>query len=61
MENNQMTNLERLRHMSAEELASVCEHGCPPGTDEDCEKLPAEMSCQDCWLAWLKSPARDAV
>ena len=50
-----MTNADRIRAMSDEELAKIIEHelGCP--VTGDCEKMYKD--CKACWLDWLQSPA----
>ena len=56
------TNADRVRSMSDEELAALCESGCPPRrgcpdlTKEDVDKSYHEL-CQKCWLDWLKQEA----
>ena len=49
-----MTNADRIRQMSDEELAEwLNDHNfnCPP---VDC---PGEDNCVDCWIGWLKQEA----
>ena len=50
-----MTNADRIRAMSDEELAKIIEHelGCP--VTGGCEKMPKD--CKACWLDWLQQPA----
>lgn len=52
------TNADRIRAMSDEELAVLCEDGCPPH-DHRCPDLEGEIgmkeNCQRCWLEWLKA------
>ena len=50
-----MTNADRIRGMSDEELAKIIERelGCP--VTGDCEKMYKD--CKACWLDWLQSPA----
>ena len=50
-----MTNADRIRAMSDEELAKIIEHelGCP--VTGDCEKMSKD--CKACWLDWLQQQA----
>lgn len=54
-----MTNADRIRAMTDEELAvfvegSICPGGvCPLGNETDVSK----PSCQKCWLDWLRQEA----
>ena len=50
-----MTNADRIRAMSDEELAKIIERelGCP--ATGDCEKMSKD--CKACWLDWLQQPA----
>lgn len=55
-----MTNADRIRAMSDEELAAHMwnKFGCPDGrnhTTYDC----IGNSCKDCWLDWLRQPAEE--
>lgn len=55
-----MTNADRIRAMSDEELATHMwnKFGCPDGrnhTTYDC----LGNSCKDCWLDWLSQPAEE--
>ena len=52
-----MTNADRIRAMSDEELAKkLSDYTCPPSMDgEVCH----EARCQKCWLEWLKAPAKE--
>ena len=58
------TNADRIRSMSDEELAALCESGCPPRrgcpdlTKEDVDKSYHEL-CQKCWLDWLKEEVNE--
>lgn len=54
-----MTNADRIRAMSDEELAEFMkpyDSGCPRWNGK--EPMPCSMrtNCRDCWLDWLKSP-----
>lgn len=56
------TNSERLRVMTDEELAVICEYGCPP--NHECppinrEEIGKRSACQQCWLDWLKQEATE--
>ena len=56
-----MTNGDRIRKMSDEELAIICEDGCPPNcdcTDYHCADGTKE-SCIRCWLCWLREEVND--
>lgn len=53
-----MTNADRIRAMTDEELADwiellLCPENCP---DEQMGEACARTSCDGCWLSWLKSP-----
>lgn len=51
------TNADRIRAMSDEELAVICEDGCPPNHEcppMDREEIGKKSACQQCWLDWLK-------
>lgn len=57
-----MTNADRIRAMSDEEIAkiftSAVADGCPPKTDWDCAKDEYGWdACDACWCKWLKQPA----
>ena len=66
-----VTNADRLRSMSDEELAEFyCNDvdACPPGSDMKCiDELyahgegpyPSDKQCVECWLDWLRQEARD--
>ena len=60
------TNADRIRSMSDEELAALCENGCPPRrgcpdlTKEDVDKSYHEL-CQKCWLDWLRQEVSDGL
>ena len=53
----QMTNADRIRAMSDEELAKIIEHelGCP--VTGDCERMSRD--CKACWLDWLQRTAEE--
>ena len=53
----QMTNADRIRAMSDEELANIVE--CPYGNPYFDEHLPCKGSCHDCLLIWLQMPAEE--
>lgn len=53
----QMTNADRIRAMSDEELANIIE--CPYGNPYFDEHLPCKGSCHDCLLIWLQMPAEE--
>lgn len=52
-----MTNAQKIRAMSDEELAKIIEHelGCP--VTGNCEKMSRD--CKACWLDWLQQPAEE--
>lgn len=53
-----MTNADRIRAMSDEELSRFIDslfeghRGCPDGAWNRC--VYPDNTCQDCWLRWLK-------
>lgn len=51
-----MTNADRIREMSDEELAKLLDYelGCP--VTGDCAKMSKD--CKVCWLDWLHQPAK---
>ena len=54
----QMTNADRIRAMSDEELAELIDRetdSCAP--TGDCEKMSRD--CKACWLEWLQHPAAE--
>ena len=55
-----MTNAQRIRAMTDEELAvRLC--GTCPNLDAPCpEKEDGEPDCKRCWLDWLKQPCGGA-
>ena len=52
-----MTNADRIRSMTDEELANIIE--CPYGNPYFDEHLPCKGSCHDCLLIWLQRPAEE--
>jgi hypothetical protein len=53
-ENKVVTNVDRIRAMSDEELAEFLNtSGCPSENHSNC----FGMSCKHCWEKWLKQPA----
>lgn len=55
-----LTNADRIRAMSDEELVDIyrCNVDCPPGKDYiTCEKVGG--TCKDCWVEWLQQPAEE--
>ena len=53
----QMTNADRIRSMTDEELSNIIE--CPYGNPYFDEHLPCKGSCHDCLLIWLQQPAEE--
>lgn len=58
-EPSSQTNYDLLISKTPEELAVICEDGCPP--QYECppikrEEMGLRSVCQKCWLDWLKSP-----
>jgi hypothetical protein len=53
-----MTNGEKIRAMSDEELADTIRLSqfCPEGLMTDCF---SKDSCRECWVIWLQQPAED--
>lgn len=53
-----MTNGDRIRAMSNEELADMIRLSqfCPEGLMQDCLSTD---SCRDCWVIWLQRPVED--
>ena len=55
-----ITNADRIRAMSDEELANLLIHGCQ---DSKCEDQPqneyGSVNCFDCRMKWLQQPAED--
>ena len=52
-----MTNADRIRAMSDEELAKIIEHELACPVTGDCEKMSRD--CKACWLDWLQMPAEE--
>lgn len=54
-----MTNADRIRAMTDEELAErgAALHCCRPG--EKCSGLHSARKCSLCWLNWLKQEVED--
>ena len=53
-----MTNADRIRSMTDEELAELIDRetdSCAP--TGDCERMPRD--CKACWLEWLQQPAEE--
>ena len=48
-----ITNADRIRAMSDEELAREFGRQCPKGNTQPCD------SCAHCWLYWLQQPAKE--
>lgn len=48
-----LTNADRIRSMTDEELADWINLLCPPSTLYDLND-DYELNCKDCWLKWLK-------
>lgn len=59
------TNGDRIRQMSDEELAVLCENGCPPNypcpdfEEFEEKEIGKRELCQRCWLDWLKKEAAE--
>lgn len=55
-----ITNGERIRAMSDEELSKIMSVGCCGGKNGYCiENEYGEANCIDCWIKWLKQPAKE--
>lgn len=62
-----VTNAERIRGMSDQELVHLIVHttadGCPPEMDWECTKESPDDKrsdwehCEECWEKWLQRPA----
>lgn len=59
-ERRRMSNTDRIRSMTGEELAEIMVSVCPPnyphGDCREYEKFDGNLDCCRCWLDWLKSP-----
>ena len=53
----EMTNADKIRSMTDEELANIVE--CPYGNPYFDEHLPCKGSCHDCLLIWLQRPVEE--
>ena len=55
------TNADRIRAMTDEELATLCQDGCPPHhhCPDWCGETGIKELCQRCWLDWLRREASD--
>lgn len=52
-----MTNADKIRAMSDEELAGlISKGGCRPDYEFVCKKY---LDCEKCWLDWLKQEAEE--
>lgn len=49
-----ITNADRIRAMSDEELAREFGRSCAKGNTRACDKR-----CSQCWLEWLQKPAEE--
>ncbi len=56
MQTKPITNADRIRAMSDEELAEFMWAGCDNITQEACK---SHAGCVDCWLDWLKEEVDD--
>ncbi len=53
-----VTNAERIRGMSDEELVRLIMCWCPPERDWNCAKgFNGCDGCEECWAKWLQQPA----
>lgn len=52
MKTKPMTNADRIRAMTDEELAKILNGGCHQGAK-------CNENCVLCWLEWLRSPVED--
>ena len=57
------TNADRIRQMSDDEMADLCEEGCPPIKEcpdyQDFKDDSYHNYCKRCWLDWLRGEATD--
>ena len=54
-----ITNGDRIRAMSDEELAKILGDKCICPPTSECEKLCGD--CDVCWMEWLRHPAEKAI
>lgn len=54
-----MTNEQRIRTMSLEELAEFI-RGTPVCPGNEAKNCSAYDSCRDCWISWLQRPAEES-
>ena len=53
-----VTNAERIRGMSDQELVRLIMCWCPPEMDWSCAKgFNGYDGCEECWAKWLQQPA----
>lgn len=52
-----LTNGDRIRNMTDDEMAKIINRGCPPGGTE-CSG--SNGRCGLCWLDWLRSPVEES-
>ena len=53
-----VTNAERIRGMSDQELVRLIMCWCPPEMDWSCAKgFNGCDGCEECWAKWLQQPA----
>ena len=55
-EERHMTNADKIRAMSDEELAKCLSGGIPPG--KSCFHCGRD-NCIDCWINWLRQPVKE--
>jgi hypothetical protein len=51
-----ISNGDKIRQMSNEELARKFGYPCPPIPSKHCKGIDNEQ-CTECWLNWLNAPA----
>ena len=54
-----MTNADRIRSMTDEELAEVIVEWCPDREIGKCQCTPYKDLCTQCWLNWLKREVKE--
>lgn len=55
---SRMTNADRIRNMSDEELAGILFNSCIDHIEADkCRRMPEKDNCKKCVLEWLQSEA----